>query len=59
MRIRVPSADGFDPGDCPHQFVGRCDACAAAPARQLESFEPRDRPQLDAQSFEFHAEPPQ
>ena len=30
MRVRVSAGEGIDPTDCPHQFVGRCDECAAA-----------------------------
>jgi hypothetical protein len=30
MRVRVSTGEGVDPMDCPHQFVGRCDECAAA-----------------------------
>jgi hypothetical protein len=29
MRITVHTEDGLDPMDCPHQFVGRCEKCAA------------------------------
>jgi hypothetical protein len=42
MRVKMPTGDDSDPMDCPHQFVGRCDACSA-PVRQGESADSRDR----------------
>lgn len=30
MRIRLSTGDGTNLAACPHQFVGRCDDCAAA-----------------------------
>lgn len=33
MHVTMPSSDGQDQ-NCPHQFVGRCEACTAADAAQ-------------------------
>ncbi|QOD02618.1 hypothetical protein [Pseudarthrobacter sp. BIM B-2242] len=40
MRIRLATGDNLDPMNCPHQFVGQCDACSAS--RQVVPAEQRD-----------------
>ncbi|WP_164205535.1 hypothetical protein [[Micrococcus luteus] ATCC 49442] len=40
MRIRLATGDNLDSMNCPHQFVGQCDACTAS--RQVAPAEQRD-----------------
>lgn len=40
MRVRLATGNDLDQANCPHQFVGLCDACSAS--HQLMPAEQRD-----------------